>query len=147
MNKRDIVTKIKDLLIVREDDGSYNLFGKYKVVHSSNGYSVNVYDESIGYPFSSLKHAVTWCIFEKFQKHKEIRRIVELDDALGSIDVSIAQHKKLIDKAEDKDSKSIYYAKLIEEKRKKRELTKEIESYIAISKHWQTKKFAENQVK
>jgi hypothetical protein len=147
MNKRDIVTKIKDLLIVREDDGSYNLFGKYKVIRCKNGYSVTIYDEPVGYPFSSLKHAVTWCIFEKFQKHKEIRRIVEIDDALGSIDVAIAQHKKLIDKNNDKDCKSIYYAKLIEEKRKKRALTQEIELYIATSKHWQTKKFAENQVK
>lgn len=146
MYPKDIANKIKDLLIIREDDGSYNLFGKYKVKPESNGYLVYLNEEPI-YNFSSLKHAVTWCIFEKNQKHKEIKRIVELDSFIGSLDVAIAQHKKLLEKTVDKETKSIYMAKLIEEKRKKSLLTKEILDYVTLSKHWQNKKFAENTLK
>jgi hypothetical protein len=64
---------------------------------------------------------------------------------LGGIDVSIAQHKRLAEKSNCFEDRSIYLAKLYEEKLKKRSWTEEINTYIKISKHWQNKKFAENQ--
>jgi hypothetical protein len=76
-----------------------------------------------------------------------LARIIELDALLGGLEVVIAQHEKLIKKSTDSGIKSIYLTKLYEEKLKKREMTKEINSYIQTSKYWQTKKYDENKAR
>lgn len=150
MNKKDLKSKINDLLVVHEDDGSYFLFGKYKIVPDNLGNFelIDVLDGKTSiHRFFTLKNAVTYCVFDKNNMYKELKRIVELDSLLGGIDVLILQHQRLLDKSEDRDNKSIFLAKLMESKLKKRAMTKEINSYISISKHWQSKKFEENQAR
>lgn len=149
MNSKELKNKIRDLLIFRDNDGSYHLFGTYTIVPNNGYYSVILNEEPQNiHIFSSLKHAVTWCVFDKNNKYKEVKRILELDSTLSSLDVSIAQHKKLV-KNNNKNiqDRYIYLAKLNEEKLKKQAALSEINNYITLSKHWQSKKFAENQVK
>lgn len=147
MNKTDLKNKIVDLFIVKENDGSYNLFGKYTITNEKGLYVVRLVEDNVKNTFSSLKHAVTWCVFEKNNKQKEVRRIAELDDILGSLDAIILQHTKMLQKTNDSSSKSIIYAKLFEERLKKRQALQEIEKYATISRHLQNKKFAENTLK
>jgi len=149
MNKKELSSKINDLLIVRETDGSYFLFGKYKIVVDNQGNHRlhDSYDNEFIHNFSNLKNAVTYCVFDKNKKNSWLARIIELDSLLGSLEVMIAQHEKLIKKSTDNEIKSIYLAKLCEEKLKKREMTKEINSYIQTSKYWQTKKYDENKAR
>jgi hypothetical protein len=146
MNTIDLARKINDLLIVREDDGTYVLFAKYIISSTNEGYyNITIKnEESVLNEFSSLKHAVTWCVFDNNKKYKEVKRIQELDSLLGSLDVSIAQHKKLAYKHNDNDDKFIYLAKLHENKLKKKQALIELDGYITLSKYWQTKKFDEN---
>lgn len=147
MNKKELSNKINDLLILRNEDGSYFLFGKYRIIPDNLGnFCLSVADNEFIHNFSSLKNAVTWCVFDKNKKYKDVRRILELDHMLGGIDVSIAQHKRLAEKTLCFEDKSIYLAKLYEEKLKKRTWTEEINTYIKTSKYMQSKKFEENQV-
>lgn len=147
--KKDLAEKLKDVLIMRNDDGTYNLFTKYTITNINGNYKVHVdnYEDSKTCEFSSLKNAVTWCVFDKNNKFKDVRRIAELDEQLSSISYNIMQHTRLCSTAKSDEDKSIYMAKLIEEKRKKRRLSDEMQDYISISKHWQSKKYEENQVK
>lgn len=144
---KELTKNLKDIMIVRNDDGSYDLFGKYKVIIDTQGnYKVHVLDSKkdvIPQVFASLKHAVTWCVFEKHNKYTYIRRVQELDEALSSLNVAIAQHKKLILKSSTEEDRAIFYAKLVEEKLKKKALVTELESYITTSKKWQSKRFDE----
>ena len=146
MNKKDLATKIHDLLIVREDDGSYILFGKYIIIPTIQGFyeASLILEPEHKVQFSSLKHAVTWCVFEKNKKSKDVSRIAELDNTLGSLKVQIAQNKRMVDKHKSSEDKYIYLAKLNEAKLKKSQALQEINNYIAISKYWQNNKFAEN---
>jgi hypothetical protein len=146
MDKITLKKKISDLFIVRENDGSYNLFGKYTVVPENNTYKVNITGEQEYLHFSSLRNAVTWCVFDKNNKYKEVKRIHELDELISSLDVIIAQHTKLLEKTNNED-KYIYSAKLAEGKYKKKQALQEIEKYANISRYWQRKKFNENQDK
>lgn len=142
MNPKDLKNKIKDLLVIRNDDGTYHLFGKYQIERMGvNNYVVFTQEQQL--EFSSLKHAVTWCVFDKNNKYKEVKRIHELDGLLGSIEVNILQHSRLAEKYND-ESKDIFLAKLYEDRIKKKQLTHEISEFINLSKHWQSKKFAEN---
>jgi hypothetical protein len=146
MIKANLATQIKDIFIVEEYDGTYNLFGTY-IIRPENGlYKVSIprdpYFTEID--FSSLQYAVTWCVFEKSRKNKENKRVYELDRYIGALDVAIAQHSKLLKKRAIPD-KYIYIAKLAEDKYKKRLALKELSTYTALSKYIQTKKFKEYQ--
>ncbi len=145
---KELTKKIKDVLVMKNDDGSYDLFGRYKIIINDQGlYVVEIIDKYEKFDnilFSSLKHAVTWCVFDKNNKFKDLKKIAELDTEIGSLDVSIAQHKKLAEKSQDTELKDIYIAKLTEAKLKKRAKMSEIKSYIDISKFMQNKQFKEN---
>lgn len=146
MNKKDLVNKIQDLFIVREYDGTYNLFGRYIVTPTVDGYFiVTMSEDNLQLEFSTLRHAVTWCVFQKNNKRKEIQRIYELDGLIGSLNVSIEQQKRILNKSKSSDDKYIHLAKLQEDKRKKRMALEEINGYAELSKYWQNKKFQENQ--
>lgn len=147
MNQLELKKKISDLFIVRENDGSYNLFGKYSIKLEEGLYKVNLYGENNSYLFSSLKHAVTWCVFEKNNKQKEQNRIVELDELLGSLDAIILQHTNILKKVKVQEDKQIILAKLYEEKIKKKQALEEIEKYTTISRYLQGKKYKENTLK
>jgi hypothetical protein len=146
MITKDVANRIFDLLIVREDDGSYILFAKYIISPTIDGlFRVSDKDDrSVYSEFSSLKYAVTWCVFNNNKKYKEVRRIQELDDLISSLDVVIAQHQKLANKYYDTDDKFIYLAKLNENRLKKKQALVELNEYILISKYWQRKKFEEH---
>lgn len=147
MNKYDIRKKIKELFIVQEDDGSYNLFGSYIVNPTEEGtFKVLVVDGQYHrdvIELSSLKYAVSWCVFEKNNKHRERDRILELDETISNLNVNILQHTKLAQKRALPD-KFIYLAKLYEEKLKKKQAMEEIEKYTAFSRYLQSRKYEES---
>lgn len=148
MNKSNLVKKIKDVFIVAEDDGSYNLFGTYIIRPDRDIFKLYVLNNpDVGLiEFSTLKYAVTWCVLDKNKKAKEIKRVQELDSYIESLNVNIAQYRKLIIKNENQD-KYIYLAKLGEDKLKRSQAIKEIDWYTSVSKHIQSKKYQEYQDK
>lgn len=147
MNKSYLEKKIKDVFIVKEYDGTYNLFGSF-IIRPENGGVFRVttlndpYAEQV--EFSSLKYAVTYCVFEKNLKNKENKRLQELDRYIGALDVAIAQHKKLMNKRGIPD-KFIHLAKLAEDQLRRKSAMKEIDTYASLSKHLQTRKYQECQ--
>lgn len=143
MNKKELVNKIKDLFIVREVDGTYNLFGKYTIIPDHQSFVVIVQGESESHTFYNLRYAVTWCVFDKNKKYKEVKRVLELDNELVSLDAAIINHERLLLKG-GTENKYIYQAKLYEEKLKKRKLLDEINQFATLSKYMQTRKFQEN---
>jgi hypothetical protein len=145
MNKQDLAKKINDLLIIKQDDSSYHLFGQYHILKTDNIYFVSTaYDPDVKLQFAQLKHAVTWCVFHKNKKHKDLTKIAELDERLGGLQVTINNLKRLAESAKSED-KPIYLAKLFEDKVKRHAAQKAMNFYIDTSKYWQTKVFKENQ--
>lgn len=144
--ERELTPKLKDLLIVKGEDGAYHLFGKYKIIRDMHGYynvhNTKKFQESIR--FSSLKNAVTYCVFEKNNRKDYNKRLIELDDIISSLDAAIIMHKKLLVSQKPLEDKLIFLTKLEEEKRKKRKLSEEINTYIETSKRWQNKIYQEN---
>jgi hypothetical protein len=145
MNKHDLAKRINDLLIIKQDDNSYHLFGQYIINKKDEGFIVgNLYDSEIKLQFAQLKHAVTWCVFHKNKKHKDLRKIAELDEKLEGLQLTINNLKRLAEKA-NTENRPIYLAKLFEDKVKRQAAQKAMNLYIDTSKYWQTKTFKENQ--
>lgn len=148
--ERDLQTQIKQILVSRNFDGSYTLFGKYKIVSDELGlYKATIVNETeykLGI-FSSLKNAVTWCTLDQRKLLKETKLIQELDNFIASLDVEIERFQKKILTCESYESKVILQSRLYESKLKKLKAIKQIEQLVQDSKYWQAKKFAESQPK
>lgn len=140
--KKEFFNKMTDIAMLQNDDGSYEFFNRFTVYPVVNGYDVHISNTSEVKLFSSLKNALTWCIFENRTKYSQARRIEYLDSMIAGIDVSIQVHKQLLKKSNDVEYKLIYAAKLSEEQTKKRQMIQEMSSFINESNNWQTRKFA-----
>jgi len=135
------LTVLQDLVVYQEDDGSYQLFNKYIIRKTSEGFEVTSSTTDTHHVFFTLKTATAWCVFDKRDKFYETRRIVDLDLKLGSVDVDIQVHRKMFMKAKTPDDKLVYAAKLSEDKAKKKLMTEELDGYTADSKTWQNRRF------
>lgn len=143
-----VTEKLKDILIIKMEDGSYSLFNRYLITVTNDLYNVKItgdVEECDRPVFSSLRYAVTWCTLEQRKKLKEIKRLEELDSLLSSLEIEIEMLGRRIIRTIDLDDKSIHLAKFYEQKRKKKLLQKEIDLLVEDSKYWQNKKFSETQ--
>jgi len=144
MNTQDLSKKIKDLLVLKQDDGSYHLFGQYHIFKNAVGlYCVkNTFDIYTDIrEFAQLKHAVTWCVFHKNKKIKDLYKIEQLDQQLDGLTVTINIQKRLATK--NAENKYIHLAKLYEDKLKKKVAQEAMDYYVNSSKHLQIKTFKE----
>lgn len=136
------MNSLQDLVIYQEADGSYQLFNRYVIrKQSAAEYVVTTTFSDVPYTFNTLKNATAWCIFDKRDKFYEARRILELDNKMGGVDVDIVVHQKLFIKSKTDEDKLIYIAKLNEDRIKKQMITSELDSYVAESKIWQERRF------
>lgn len=140
--KKEFFNKMADIAMLQNEDGSYEFFNRFTVYPAKNGYHVQLkYNDDVKL-FSSLKNALTWCIFENRTKYSQARRIEYLDSMIAGIDANIQVHRNLLKKSNDVEYKLIYAAKLSEEQTKKRQMVEEMTSFINESNNWQTRKFA-----
>lgn len=135
-------SKLQDIVIFQDTDGSYNLFNKYRVkkIGSSN-IEVSLIKGDIINSFFSIKNAVCWCVFDKLGKYSLANRVVDLDISLSSVDVHISIHTNLFKKSKKTEDKLIYLAKLNEDKLQKKAMTEELNGYIQNSYNWQQHRF------
>ena len=133
---------LQDLIIYQESDVSYQLFNRYVINKKTvSEYVVTTTFSDDPYTFNTLKNATAWCIFDKRDKFYEARRILELDNKLGGIDVDIMIHQKLFKKSKTDEDLLIYIAKLNEDRIKKQMIVDELDSYVSESKIWQERRF------
>jgi hypothetical protein len=100
-----------NILLLQVDDNNHILFGKYAITKENNSYIIRMDDDDKERTFSTLKTAVTWCVFNERKKTK------------------------------DEKFKFVYISKIEEDNMKKKILLKQLNRFINISKAWQDKKF------
>lgn len=140
--KREFINNIHDIAIFKNEDGSYELFDRYVITKIENYYILTCKYGSTHKTFSSLRNAVTWCIFDKRNKIDVLARIENLDRMIDGTEFSINIHKRLIEKTKDRELKLIYAAKLSQERVKRKKYANELLTFINDSKYWQAQKFA-----
>lgn len=135
-------SKLQDVVIFKDTDGTYQLFNKYHIrKNSDNDIIVSLNNGDDINSFFSLKNAVCWCVFDKLGKYVLANRIIDLDMHLSSIEVHISIHSKMFKKAKKTEDKLIYLAKLNEDKHQKRSMSDELSNYIRNSYTWQQQRF------
>lgn len=138
--EEELQSELRDILITKDANGTYSLFGKYSI-SPSNGYfkvrSKNLYVE-----FSTLKNAFAYVTLHNDQKYREANRIQRLDLRLCSVNVELQVHRNIL---KNTDNKLLYMIKIQEETIKKRRIVEEIKSYINSSIRIQAKRFNQSE--
>ena len=128
--ERAFRAEFRDILpntIFKDDDGSYSVFGKYRIEPAYPGYRVYCSATDVG-TFNSTKSALSWCIADKHQAYNTARDILELDIKLGAMTRDIAARTTIADNSNKWDFRDTAGTKLetniIRKKRVENELTK-----------------------
>lgn len=141
ISKKEI-DALKNIVIFKESDGTYNLYDKYLINKTHDGlYVVSVIGTYTEKNFYKLKNAVAWCSYDKRNLFKGAKRLHQLDQMIFSMDTEIQLHTKLLKKAKDDDYKIIYLSKLSQDKAKKRKFSDELGRYLTEYQNWQTRLF------
>lgn len=133
--------RLQDIAIFQNPNGTYEVFNSYLIDKKPEGAIVKLYNGDTINSFYNLKNAMCWCIFDKRGRYSSADRIVELDLKLSAIEVNMTMHQKLFKKSKDADTRLIYLAKLNEDKYKKRQMTDELNAYLAESNSWQQRSY------
>jgi len=143
--EREMYSDLQDLLFLSDENGSYFLFSLYHVTKTPDGYyEVSYNNDDNREAFFTVRNAVSWCIFEKNKKYAQSARIKDLDLQLSGATMDINNTRRLLKKTKDVDYQMIYLSKLEQAKAKKKSILVELDSFINMSKYWQTKKFLDN---
>lgn len=139
---KEFNTRLGEISVFENEDGSYELFNRYTVLKDPYGYKVIIKNQIDHKVFSSLKIAVTWCIFEKRNNIIKSKRIEYLDAMINGTEMAINNHRRLVRNCKDNNAKLVYIAKLSEEKAKYKAMTIELSKFVLESKFWQNQTFA-----
>lgn len=131
-----------ELSILKNHDGTYDIFDKYKVIPENGKYKVEIEHVYDTYYFNNLKSAFTWVIFHKRQFFNQMSRVEFLDQKLEGVTFSINHLTVMLNKTKDVESKLIYGAKLSQDEAVKKKLLLELNKLIEEAKAWHFKAFA-----
>lgn len=132
---QELQSELKEILVTCNKKGQYNVFGRYLVSPTKKGVYVVIdsHTKEVIY-FESLKTAMSWCTLYNSQKWVAARRLHSLDLKLSSLNTDIAIHKRLLKNSLESEVKLTYLIKLQEDNFKRRQVIREINSFINSSK-------------
>jgi len=98
-------------MIYQQDDGSYQVFGHYRIQREQLGYRLFCGATDIGV-FGSTRSALSWCIADKNQAYNRAREIAQTDLQLTQIKNDIAVRAAMGDRSRNPQFKEQVWTKL-----------------------------------
>lgn len=138
----DFVRDLVKISIIKNADGSYELFDRYIIRLKNKKYNIEIKHCFDTLDFYSLQNAVTWCIYSQKNKHAEANRIHSLDKIIESINFSITSLRDKLNRSTELENIVIYSGKLSEDEAKKQLLLYELSSYRTQANYWQIHHFS-----
>lgn len=130
-------------IVVIEDGDGYVLFNEYHIRNNGDSYTLTNFDTYLKKEFYSLRNAVIWATLDKRQRVRQAAHVLNLDRMLSGATANAELHKHLSEKTKDFDKRTLYQAKLQEDKTKKKWIVQQLNDYAKEVKQWQFKQFAE----
>ena len=126
--------------IWRNDDGEYELFGKYRIVSTRPGYTVYCHANAVG-EFSSTKTAVSWCVADKYCNYNLAREIHNTDSRLTAVSNDEFVRAGVANRSKQADFRESIDIKLETKIIRKKELENQLTKYINLAKYLQQRGF------
>lgn len=117
--------------IWRNEDGSYEVFGRYRIIPEKPKYRVMCAATDVGL-FNSTKTALSWCIADKNRAYNLARELLETDIKLGTLTDDIATRASIAGSSKNFDFRDSIGTKLETKIIRK----KQLENQLAKSVNW-----------
>lgn len=134
------IEDLSQFLIINTAAG-YELFGEFTISKEDNMHVVTKHTTDLEVKFHSQRNAVVWTTLYFRDNVGDANRVKDLDKILEGTNVNIDVHRQLYLKTTDMDKKLIYFAKLQEDKLKKKQIVVELDRFALTSKRWQNSRF------
>lgn len=147
--ERVLNQEFRDLLpntILRDVDGSYSVFGRYRIEQANPGYRVYCSATEVG-TFNSTKTALSWCIADKHQAYNTARDILELDIKLGAMTRDIAARTTIAERSKQWEFSDMIATKLESKIIRKKKVENELTKCVNWAKYIQQRGFINETVR
>lgn len=137
----ELTLQLRDVMMFRNNDGTYELYNKYSIQKIHNGYRVSLLHGFNHQTFATLRNALSWCIYDYRNKIVDCNRIADLDRRFVSSTINHDIHTRLLKRAKTIEDISLYTAKIAEDDLIRKDVMRKLEAYIQEAHRWQQKKF------
>ena len=127
-------------LIFQNEDGNYEVFGRYVIKKEKNSYRVYCSDTDIG-SFGSTKTALSWCIAIKFSQYNLARDILTLDNKLHSLTNDITIRANVAERSKNSLFRETVETKLETKIIHKKQVEQQLTKCVNYAKYYQQKGF------
>ena len=135
--------EIQDLTpnaIWQNDNGVYEVFGKYKIIPEKSGYRVFCSATEVG-KFSSTRSALSWCIADKHKAFDTARELLQIDNKLAYLTNDIATRAGIGDRSQNPVLKETILTKLESKIIHKKYLENQLTKCVRWAKYVQQRGF------
>jgi hypothetical protein len=132
--------EIVNNLIYRDEDGSYSIFDRYRIVNEKPGYRLYCSATDVGL-FSTTKSAMSWCIADKNKLYTLARDILQLDIKLRSLTSDINVRANIADLSKQPQFRETITTKLESKIIRKKMVEEQLTKCVNWAKYIQTKGF------
>jgi len=130
----------KNNIMVPNQDGGYHLFGLFDVLEHSGVVAVFRNSEKIQ-EFSTMRHAVSWCIAEKYQQLQLSTDILRLDRDYQRLKNNGVTMSAMLARIRDRARRAVARAKHDDNAWKISQLQNQLEKCVARAKYLQIRGF------
>jgi hypothetical protein len=127
-------------MIWQNDDGTYEVFDRYRIVPESGEYRVFCSATDVGI-FATTRTALSWCIADKNQAYNLARELQELDRKLTTLDNDITVRTALAERSRRWDFRDPVGTKLETKIIRKKQVENRLAKCINWAKYTQQRGF------
>jgi hypothetical protein len=141
--ERAIRQELRDIMpnvILPQDDGTYEVFGKYQIIPEKPGYTVMCHATNVGV-FNSSRTALSWCIADKYKDYNLANDIRLLDNKLSFLTNDINVRAAIADRSTRPDFRESIGTKLETKLMQKKIVENQLNNCVDSAKYLQQRGF------
>ena len=129
-----------NMIIPLEENNQYQVFDKYFIFKENNVFVVKVRDTVCG-EFSIMRHAISWCISDKYNQYNLSNTIKMLDEKLTHLSRDVSVRELLARSFKDQNHREIAYLKVQNKKMHIVSIKEQLDKCVNLAKYWQIRGF------
>ena len=133
---RDIMPNV----ILPQDNGTYEVFGKYQIIPERPGYTVMCHATNVGV-FNTSRTALSWCIADKYKHYNLANDIWLLDSKLSFLTNDINARATIADRSKSPDFRENIGIKLETKLMQKKIVENQLNNCVDSAKYLQQRGF------
>lgn len=131
---------IEQVVIWKDDDGSYYLFNRYSIRPDGSQYTVAKHNTDVR-TFDRLLSAVSWCVADNVGRYDVSTEIKRLDALLTTMANDIYVRTNSLKNCKDAEQSEVVLLKIDTKNKQKREVEEKLKYFFRQTKTWQQRGF------